>query len=185
MKKTFYDMFNYYISSSDYNNITYVNDSFDVVIKKISDSMDFQYKKYVEDNYSTKNLKGTRHITIIMAGFTKIITRLDEGNKKAFFDLLIKAKDIEQFSYIIVDSVDNLKKLEYDNWYKMVIENDYGIWVGNGIADQTLIKTNIGFKKVNNEIPEGYGIIVKNTKMNLVKLITDKNDLVRNEGGLR
>ena len=73
----------------------------------------------------------------------------------------------------MVDYVDNLKKLEYDEWYKRVVQNNYGILIGNGVADQTLIKTNSGFKKINNEIPNGFGIVIKNTKTNLVKLITD------------
>ena len=108
-----------------------------------------------------------------MNGFTKILSRLSEDIKKEFLDLIVKVKETEQFSYIIVDTVDNLKKLEYDNWYKTIVANNYGIWIGNGVADQTLIKTNIGFKKVNNEIPNGYGIVIKNTKTSLVKLITD------------
>ena len=66
--------------------------------------------------------------------------------------------------------------MEYDDWYKGTVQNSYGIWIGNGIADQNLIKTNIGFKKNNNEIPEDYGIVVKNTKTYLVKLISDGNN---------
>ena len=75
------------------------------------------------------------------------------------------------FNFIIVDAVDNLKKMEYDSWYKSIVQSNYGIWIGNGIADQTLIKTNIGFKKTNNEIPDGYGIVVKNSKTSLVNLV--------------
>ena len=168
--------------NNNYENVTYVNDNFDVVLKKICDSMDFQYKKYVEDGYSNKNLKATRHITVIMAGFSRIIMRIDESLKKQFFDLLKTIKETCQFTYIIVDRVDNLKKLEYDEWYKKVIQNNYGIWIGSGIADQTLIKTNIGFKKINNEIPDGFGVVVKNTKTNLVKLISCEFNNVKSEG---
>ena len=167
-----------YSAFDSIENITYVNSDFDTIIKKICDSMDFQYKKYVEDGYSNKNLKNTKHITVVMVGFTKIISRLNDDIKKEFFALIQNVKDIEKFTYIIVDRVDNLKKLEYDEWYKRVIQNNYGIWIGNGVADQTLIKTNIGFKKINNEIPFGYGIVIKNTKTSLVKLVSGNTSVL-------
>ena len=159
-----------------YDNVMYIDKEYDVVMKKLCDNMDFQYKKYIEDGYTNKNLKSTRHITVVFAGFSKIIARVNDDIKKRFFDLIKNVKDTEQFTYVFVDRVDNLKKLEYDEWYKKVIQNNYGIWIGNGVADQTLIKTNIGFKKVNNEIPDGFGITIKNTKTNLVKLIST-NDI--------
>ena len=160
---------------NEYENVNYVNDNFDEMINKICDSMEYQYKQYVNDGYSNKNLKSTKNSTIILASFTRVIARLNEEIKKRFLDDLAKVKDTNQFDFIIVDRVDNLKKLEYDEWYKKVIQNNYGIWLGNGIADQTLIKTNIGFKKDNNEIPFGFGVVVRNSKTSLVKLITDTN----------
>ena len=80
------------------------------------------------------------------------------------------------FDFVFVDQVDNFKKIEYDKWYKVVVDNNYGIWVGNGIADQTVLKTNIGFKKTNNEVLEGYGLIIRNTKTYLVNLIQDDKE---------
>ena len=166
----------------DYSNVTYVDDEFDTVMKKITDSMDYQYQKYVADGYSTKNIIGTKPLVVIMAGFSKILMRTDESIKKQFFELLKNVKELKQFIFVIADRVDNLKKLEYEEWYKKVISNNYGIWVGNGIADQTLIKTNIGFKKNNNEISSGYGIVVKNTKTSLVKLISSsQNENLKSE----
>ena len=162
----------YNIGNTFNDSTMYIDKDYDTVMKKICDNMEFQYKKYVDDGYTNKNLKSTRHITVILAGFSKIMVRINDEIKKRFFELLKSVKDIEQFTYIFVDRVDNLKKLEYDEWYKKVIQNNYGIWIGNGVADQNLIKTNIGFKKVNNEIPNGYGIVIKNTKTSLVKLIS-------------
>ena len=101
---------------------------------------------------------------------------INEDVKKRFLENLKTVKELGQFDYIFVDRVDNFKKLEYDEWYKRVVQSNYGIWIGNGVADQTLIKTNIGFKKTNNEISDGFGIIIKNTKTNLVKLVSD-NDI--------
>ena len=172
----------YNIGNTFNDSTMYIDKDYDTVMKKICDNMEFQYKKYVDDGYTNKNLKSTRHITVILAGFSKIMVRINDEIKKRFFELLKSVKDIEQFTYIFVDRVDNLKKLEYDEWYKKVIQNNYGIWIGNGVADQNLIKTNIGFKKVNNEIPDGYGIVIKNTKTSLVKLISDNGIDEKSDG---
>ena len=159
--------------SSEYENVSYIKDSYDEVFNRMCDNMEFQYNTYVQNNYKMDSLINTNKMTVIITDFTKVLSRINEEVKKRFLNNLINVKELGQFVYIIVDRVDNFKKIEYDEWYKKVVQNNYGIWIGNGIADQTFIKTNIGFKKTNNEIPNGYGICVKNTKTNLVKLVVD------------
>ena len=155
-----------------YQNIVYVNDRLDDVIQKINNNIQAQYDMYVKDGYSNKNIRNNRNMVILLYEFTKILLKIAPEVKKQFLDYLEKGKNLGTFDIIIIDQVDNLKKLEYDSWYKSIIQNSYGIWIGDGIADQSLIKTNIGFKKTNNEIPNGYGIVVKNSKTNLVNMIT-------------
>ena len=156
-----------------YNNVLYFNGNYEDIMKKICDSIDYQYNLYRENNYNREVLKNTKETIVIFNGFTKVLQRISDDLKKRFLETLKNCKELGTFVYIIVDRVDNLKKLEYDEWYKRVVQNSNGIWIGNGVADQSLIKTNIGFKKVNNEIPDGFGIVIKNTKTNLVKLISD------------
>ena len=156
-----------------YEGVSYVSDKFDEVVNKVCDSMEYQYNTYVENNYNTAVFKTTPSTVVIINGFSKILSRITDEVKKRYFDNLIKAKELGQFEFVFVDTSDNFKKFEYEDWYKKVIQNNYGIWIGNGVADQTLIKTNIGFKKVNNEIPSGFGIVIKNSKTSLVKLITN------------
>ena len=161
--------------SSSYENTSYINDNFDDVLGKICASMEFMHQKYVEDGYSTKNLQTTKNTVIVFAGYNKILSRANDEVKKRFFETIKGAKELGKFDFIISDRVDYLKKMEYDDWFKNTIQTSFGIWIGNGVADQNLIKTNIGFKKNNNEIPKGFGIVIKNTKTSLVKLISDGN----------
>ena len=164
------------VNSNYASNVLYVNDFFETSIKKLCDSMDYQYNLYVQDNFSIKNMSNSKNMVIVIDGFSKLLMRLSDESKKRFLDYLIKCKDLKLFDFIIVDRVDNLKKYEYENWYKTTVSNNYGIWIGNGVADQSLIKTNIGFKKNNNEIQKGYGIVIKNTKTNLVNMVISNND---------
>ena len=166
------------VLESTYNtNVSYVKENFSDVLKKLTDSIKMQYDIYVRDGYSDKNLKGTRNMVVIINNFSKFLLKVSPDVKTNFLELLEKIKDMQTFDFIFVDQVDSFKKMEYDKWYKTVVDNDYGIWVGNGIADQSLIKTNIGFKKTNNEVPSGYGLVVRNTKTYLTNLVSDREDI--------
>ena len=168
-----------YSESVNYSNIN-INET----IKDLIDNISSKNTIYEQDGYNDKNIRNNKETSIFLCGFNKILLKLSPDEKKEFLSSLEKGKSLGIFNFIIIDSVDNLKKMEYDNWYKSIVQSNYGIWLGNGVADQTLIKTNIGFKKVNNEIPIGYGVIVKNSKTDLVNLIEkdiNKEVLVKDE----
>ena len=156
-----------------YEKASYASDKFDEVLGKVCDSMEYQYNTYVQNNYSKEVFKTTNPTFIVINGFSKLLARVNDEVKNRYLECLKNAKELEQFEFVFVDTADNLKKFEYEDWYKRVVQNNYGIWIGNGVADQSLIKTNIGFKKNNNEIPSGFGMVIKNSKASLVKLITD------------
>ena len=155
-------------------NVSYIKENFDEYLKKIMDAIKMQYDQYVVDGYSNKGIVKNKSMVIVLFGFTKLLLRISPENKTLLTDYLEKIKDMQTFNFIFVDQPDGFKKNEYEKWYKASVDSNYGIWVYNGVADQTAIKTNIGFKKTNNEVPKGYGVVVKNTKTTLVNLVTDE-----------
>ena len=111
-------------------------------------------------------------------GVTKSWTQLTWHNSillqgRTFFSLplFLSLFTIDAIILILVDLPDAMRKNEYEKWYKASVDSNYGIWIGNGVADQNLIKTNIGFKKTNNEVQKGFGVVIKNTKTSLVNLV--------------
>ena len=60
-------------------------------------------------------------------------------------------------SYIIVDTFDNLKKLEYDLWYKDIVNSTRGIWIGNGLAEQSVLRLTVSSRAISNELPNNFG----------------------------
>ena len=157
-------------------NISYIKDQFDEYLAKILDAIKMQYDKYVADGYSNKNLINNKSMVIVFYEYSKLILRISPENKTKLLEFFEKIKDLQTFSFIFVDLPEAMRKNEYEKWYKSTIDSNNGIWVGNGVADQSLIKTNIGFKKTNNEVLKGYGVVVKNTKTALVNLVGDKEE---------
>ncbi len=160
--------------TNDNANILYVNNNYDEIIKKLCDNIEYQYNEYEKGGFDLKVLENNRNTTIVIHGFDKLLLKISPDNKTKFLELLEKAKNLGKFDFILSDQASNFKKYEYESWYKNAISSNYGIWIGNGVADQNTIKTNISFKKENNEINEGYGVVVKNSKTTLVNLIKEE-----------
>ena len=88
-----------------------------------------------------------------------------------FNSLLDIDNDLKNLSFIFVDAFGKLKKHEYEAWYKNNVNNNNGIWIGNGIVNQYTIMLNKITKEHRDDIPNGFGFVVRNGKTTLVKLV--------------
>lgn len=156
----------------------YYNQNFGDILDKLSEKINEQYDLYVENNYNNYIFKNEDKVIIMINGLDKFITKIGLENKKKFEDIILKAKDLETFIFIFGDIPNNIKKYEYENWYKNSVNNNQGIWLGNGITEQMILKTSISFKNNLKEIGNENGIIVKNGKPYLVKLIKKGVEIV-------
>ena len=88
---------------------------------------------------------------------------------------LKKAEELKNYTFIVVDSVFKLKNHEYDDWYKAYITKDSGIWVGNGVSDQYLIRLNSSNRNLVNNCGDSFGYVIKQEEGMLIKLIGMKD----------
>ena len=101
-----------------------------------------------------------------------------EYNKNNVEKVFESLTGINNSSIIVVDSVQQIKSVEFENWYKQYVVNSDGIWIGNGISEQFIIKTNVSVNKLNNNCGDNFGYIIKKGMPKLVKLLemSDNND---------
>lgn len=76
-------------------------------------------------------------------------------------------------SFIIIDNPDVIKQFAYEDWFKAGVDTGKGIWIGSGIADQSLLKISKITRDDREELPNNYGYIVNNAKITKVKLVTN------------
>ena len=88
-----------------------------------------------------------------------------------FSKLLQEAKEHGKHSFIIIGDPDSLSRHSYDDWYAKFISQDSGIWVGNGIDDQTLITTNFSMGGLENNCGNSFGYVVDEGNPTLIKFI--------------
>ena len=145
-------------------NLKYIIVGFLFIIASLTDFLDgYVARKYnivtdfgkMIDAISDKLL--TNSVLIILACAGKIST---------IVTVVIVMRDI------IVDSINEFKSIEYDNWYKNTVDNSTGIWIGNGINDQFSLKINQKIPELReNDVPESFCFVIHKGKPKYVKYI--------------
>ena len=74
-------------------------------------------------------------------------------------------------NFIIVDSIDKIKKIEIETWYKNSVNNNFGIWIGNGINDQFSIKVSQKIDDMKENVPDNFCFVIKRGKAQYVKYV--------------
>ena len=137
----------------------------------------FDTKKNIKldyQNYSLRiqnNLDKAKHNICIILGIDKFLANIDGE----FISDLKKAEEQKNYTFIIAETVFKMKNHEYDDWYKAYITKDSGIWVGNGISDQYLIRLNSSNRNLTNNCGESFGYVVKQEEATFIKLIGMKD----------
>ena len=88
-----------------------------------------------------------------------------------FSELLEKVKNTGRQSFVILENPDKLEGHTYDEWYTNYINADTGIWIGNGIENQTLITTNFSISGLENNCGNSYGYVVEEGIPTLIKFL--------------
>lgn len=135
----------------------YYDEKFDIVFTELNDY-------FKENSYSNSK------ITCIIIGIEKFKSSLLDFNLN-IEDLFNNSKKLNNINYIIIDSVDKIKKIEYDTWYRAYVNSSQGIWIGNGISEQFSLKISNVTKELRKEIPDNFCYVVKRGKPELVKYV--------------
>ena len=134
------------------------NSNFDVVNERIT--------SYVNNINSSSSYQP---YLFILIGLDKYKEKVNEEAFTKFTETLILSKNLNDINFIIMDELDNIGKFDYDEWYTTCIKTNDFIWIGNGINEQ--YKLSVSQISHREEIDEGFGFVVENSKATLVKLI--------------
>lgn len=142
---------------SDIPNVKYYTNSFDKVFTSFKKIIDDLNEIYVKSGYDSDSLKGYGNMVFVIVGINKIKTILGKDFDTLVGNTFIASKKLSKISYVFVDAFDNIKKLEYDLWYKDIVNSTRGIWIGNGLAEQSVFKLFANSKSISGNIPNNFG----------------------------
>lgn len=107
----------------------------------------------------------------VIFGLTRFMELLSEDGKDKLKTLLEKAEPIYKLHFVLCDSAAKLNAYAYEAWFKRQIPGSDGIWVGDGIAEQYLLKVGKVRGGMYGELGAGYGYAVAKGRPILTKLL--------------
>lgn len=153
----------------------YVDNKFDDIFMSLDNFAKTQYDKYVEANYNKSIFENKKPIYCIIIGIDNFKNRLSSDNKTKFGELFTNSKELGIINFILVDSVDKIKKIELETWYKNCVNNNNGIWIGNGINDQFSLKVTQKIDAMKENVPIGFCFVINKGKAEYVKYVSELN----------
>ena len=157
-------------------NIEYFSNNYNKVVDKLSQIVDNEIKMYQDSNYDLKSLDSKDNMICVINGFSNLYDRLDIHSKSVLESMLIKGYETKKVCFVLVDTADQLKSYEYNDWYKKSITKNSGIWLGGGINEQSTIKVSRMPSVAKREIPNNFGFVIKQGTARYVKLVEGEKD---------
>lgn len=163
-------------------NVSRANPKINVVLIDSNKKLAYMKDKviiYIDDNYDetikslTERLVPNAITLIIVLGVEKLKTNTDI---KIFNDFMTVVKKLENVRMIFSDTQFKMKKYVFESWYSESIVNINGLWIGNGIMDQGIIRiTDLG-PKYKAKINPSFAWVMKSGVGEIVKCIVDTGD---------
>lgn len=142
--------------SSKFKN--YFTDNYDKLIDYVINNLE----QYIENK---SNVQGV----IFIYGLNKFVTKVNDNMKLTKFFKLIK--EYEKISVIVVDSANQLKQYVFESWFTGSFSTSDGIWVGKGLADQSIFRVSTIKKEMTQDYKNDMGYIISEGSATLCKLI--------------
>ena len=159
------------IIDKQYDNTLLVNKNFNEIIKRLNTDLINQISLYQNNNFQNNILKDKDKITVVILGIENLLTRLDQSTKMTFTDNITKAKNLENYNFIMIDQVEKIKNIAFESWFKPVVDTSIGVWLGSGILDQFVFKLSNSPRELRKELEVGFGILIKKGKPYIIKLL--------------
>ena len=94
--------------------------------------------------------------------------------KEQFNSIIEVAKQTNYIKFIFVETINNIKTIAFENWYKANCDLSEGVWIGNGIGNQFTLKVTTAARLLRAEIEPGFGYNIHKGKATLIKLLSGK-----------
>ena len=109
----------------------------------------------------------------VITGLQRILNGLSVEGRDKLNTLLEKAERAFNLRFILCESVGEASPLTVNAWYKRHVNESEGLWIGNGIMEQYVLKVGKSDDNLHLQLPAEFGFVVKRGRATLVKLINE------------
>lgn len=153
-----------------------VTENYEAFVEQVFNDMVSRNNDYKDANMDTSVLDKYDEKVYILVGLKRFVDQLTTDGKDKFSTLLEKAEHFYKIRFIIAESVSQWNGFSYDAWYKRNITGTDGVWVGDGVADQYMLKVNKVTSDLYEEVGSEYGYLITRNRPTLIKLLSSRNE---------
>ncbi len=153
--------------------VTYYDSNIGTNFKEFADTVSKMYDEFEGSGFDENSLSKYSDYVCVIIGIDKFKTLLGADFNPLFGDLISRIKTMPKVHFVIIDVVDNIKKQEFDSWYKALFNGTRGTWIGNGMGTQFTLKSTLSTRVLSAKIPEDFGYYVDGSTTVLIKTITE------------
>ena len=128
------------------------------------------YKEALEKNIKCEEFAD---YIILINSFSSLRNALSDQSKEKLNLVIEKGQKEYNYFFVLADSVKGFSRVMPEKWYKKHATNVDGIWIGNGITEQYVVKPSSLTRELRQDIKRGFGISVKGGKTTVIKLLCD------------
>lgn len=153
-----------------------VTENYEALVEQIFKDMVARNNDYKDADMDLNVLNKYSEKVYVIVGLKRLVDQLSSDGRDKLLTLLEKAEHFYKLRFIIADSVSQWSGFSYDAWYKQNVNGADGIWVGDGVADQYMLKVNKVTGDLYEEVGNEYGYLIARNRPTLIKLVSSRND---------
>lgn len=120
------------------------------------------------------NTDPEKTIICLISNINAMLEKLTDQEKNEFINMINLSKTKGNIKFIIIDTIDSIKAIGFESWYRPNVDLSEGIWLGEGIGNQFTLKVTTNSRILRAEVEPGFGYIIKKGKATLIKLMSDE-----------
>ena len=125
-------------------------------------------KNSIVNNSETPQYKNVKCIINSFSEFLKYLS-IDGKDKVNVF--MLNGQLSYNMKFIIIENVNNLSSISYEEWFTKQVSLSNSIWIGNGVSEQYILKINKISRDMYSEIGDDFGYVIKDGKAKLIKVL--------------
>ncbi|HBM98608.1 MAG TPA: type VII secretion protein EssC, partial [Ruminococcus sp.] len=153
-----------------------VNGDYETVVRGIFEDMVERNNTYKDAMMNSSVLEKFAEKVYVIIGIKKLFEQLSADGKEKLSALIEKAETIYKIHFVIIDSLTQFNSYSYEAWFKRHITGADGLWIGDGVADQYMLKVSKVTSELYEEIGSEYGHSITRNRPSLVKILTSNAD---------
>jgi len=158
-----------------------VRDNFEEKVAELFMEIVERNNVFKDANMDVSVLEKYQRKIIVIAGFARLRETLSADGKDKLSVFLEKGQSQYKVHFILADELKALSACTAEGWFRQNVNTGNGIWVGDGFANQYMLKVSKHSSSLYQEIGDKFGYVLKRGKIALTKVATCAKEDEENE----